>query len=186
MKDKLDLLIKNVERGMGYCSDRGVNYLHEAVDVAKELRAAVPKPLFAKETLTQLDPLPTDPPIMRCACCGGPASLWEVDREGTVTKMVNCDTAELIPEVDGGFALLENCPLYSTPMTFNKATRREAINYWNKFNTRLVILRGPDPVRDALPPLLSAVKEVIRISDRKHIAWDAAKAAITTIEEQLT
>lgn len=138
-----------------------------------------------QETLTELTPLSTDPPIMRCACCGGPASLWEVDREGTVTKMVNCDTAELGPEEDGNTILMESCPLYSTNMLFNKATRREAINYWNKFNARLIALRGPDPVRVALPPLLLTINEVIRITDRKHNAWDAAKAAIATIEGAL-
>jgi isoaspartyl peptidase/L-asparaginase-like protein (Ntn-hydrolase superfamily) len=35
----------------------------------------------------------------------------------------------------------------------------------------------------ALPKLLAAVKEVLRISDRKHNAWDAAYAAIAEIEE---
>lgn len=30
----------------------------------------------------------------------------------------------------------------------------------------------------AAPDLLEALEEVVRISDRKHIAWDKAKAAI--------
>lgn len=34
----------------------------------------------------------------------------------------------------------------------------------------------------AAPDLLAALKEVVRISDRKHAAWDAAKAAIAQAE----
>lgn len=34
------------------------------------------------------------------------------------------------------------------------------------------------PTHAAAPDLLAALEEVVRISDRKHDAWDAAKAAI--------
>jgi hypothetical protein len=34
----------------------------------------------------------------------------------------------------------------------------------------------------AAPDLLAALKEVVRISDRKHDAWDAARAAIAKAE----
>lgn len=99
-----------------------------------------------KETLTPLDFNESDPLPCRCVCCGGKPSLWEVDRDGTVTKMVNCETAsvaEAVGEVDeaDGFSS-EYCPLYMPAgMMFNKATRREAINYWNKFNEMLAKLR---------------------------------------------
>lgn len=92
-----------------------------------------------EETLTPLAWRPEDVKAVPCACCGGLPSLWEVDRNGTITKMVNCDTAELIE--GPGRPLTESCPLYSPGLAFNKATRREAIRYWNEFNTRLVELR---------------------------------------------
>lgn len=93
------------------------------------------------ETITKLTWLDSDPPRLRCACCGGEPSLLEVDREGTVTKMVNCDRAELRPGDDNA-PLIESCPMYSPSIAFNKATRREAVNYWNMVQARLVELRG--------------------------------------------
>ena len=90
--------------------------------------------------MTPLEWRDSDPKPMRCACCGGSPSLWEVDSEGTITKMVNCDTAELRPDAQNA-PLMESCPMYSPSLAFNKATRREAVNYWNMFNNRLVELR---------------------------------------------
>lgn len=92
-----------------------------------------------KESITALEWRESDPPALRCACCGGLPSLWEVDREGTITKMVNCDRAELrtdCPEAP----ITESCPMYSPSLAFNKATRREAVNYWNMFQARLAEL----------------------------------------------
>lgn len=97
-----------------------------------------------KETITKLDFTGSDPVAYRCACCGGSPGLYEVDREGTVTKMVNCETASLRAATgeEEDDMLGSACPLYSTPgMVFNKATRREAINYWNEFNAMLAKLR---------------------------------------------
>lgn len=42
-----------------------------------------------------------------------------------------------------------------------------------------------DTLREALPALLECVeatREVLRISDRKHDAWDRAKAALAKLE----
>ena len=92
-----------------------------------------------KETITPLEWRPEDTRAMACACCGGPASLWEVDREGTITKMVNCDRAELRP--GASFPFTESCPMYSPGMEFNKATRRAAVDYWNTVQQTLRELR---------------------------------------------
>lgn len=63
---------------------------------------------------------------------------------------------------------------------------------WKAFGTAVYFpgIRGgfdlrscPNPEANArliaaAPDLLDALKEVVRISDRKHDAWDAARAAI--------
>lgn len=93
-----------------------------------------------QETIEPLEWRPEDPKALNCACCGGPPSLWEVDREGTITKMVNCDRAELA--VGKGWPYEQECPMYSPrDPGFNRATRREAINYWNRMQQALIDLR---------------------------------------------
>jgi len=93
-----------------------------------------------QETIEPLEWRPEDPRALNCACCGGPPSLWEVDREGTITKMVNCDRAELA--VGKGWPYEQQCPMYSPrDPGFNRATRREAINYWNRMQQALIDLR---------------------------------------------
>jgi hypothetical protein len=107
---------------------------------AWQARAAAVAP--TGETITELAWRDEDVKAVRCSCCGGAPSLWEVDREGTITKMVNCDTAEIAE----GAGIMESCPLYSPGLNFNKATRKAAILYWNQFNERLVALRGAEAV----------------------------------------
>jgi hypothetical protein len=89
-------------------------------------------------TIEPLEWRPEDPKAMACACCGGPPSLWEEDRQGTITKMVNCDRAELLP---ARYPYTESCPMYTPGLSFNKATRREAVNYWNTVQQALRDLR---------------------------------------------
>ncbi len=97
-----------------------------------------------QEDIRPLEWMGSDPVAMRCACCGGAPSLWEVEREGVVTKMVNCDRAELRPGAEDA-PITENCPMYSPSMAFNKATRREAVGYWNLVQARLAELRAQEP-----------------------------------------
>ncbi len=41
---------------------------------------------------------------------------------------------------------------------------------------------APARLMDAAPDLLEALKGILRITDRKHVAWDKARAAIAKAE----
>ena len=97
------------------------------------------RPARWSEEIEPLEWRPEDAKALRCACCGGAATLWEVNREGTITKMVNCERAELAP--GRGWPYEQACPMYSPGLEFNKATRREAINHWNRVQQTLRELR---------------------------------------------
>lgn len=103
------------------------------------------KHVWSRETITELQFSPTDPVARKCACCGGRPGLYELDRNGTVTKMVNCETASIsgglgLPEPTGVF--MDACPMFSPGMGFNRATRKDAIDYWNETNDRIEKLRN--------------------------------------------
>lgn len=86
------------------------------------------------EEYIKLDPI-EGRTILRCACCGGQGELWQLtDERQTVHKLVCCERMDLFGDDS---ALMESCPLYITGTAFCRATKREAIEYWNKVQLRL-------------------------------------------------
>ena len=77
---------------------------------------------------------------MRCAVCGGPASVWRYTKEpgDPFTVAVMCDQGERIGPQSG--ITNEGCPLYMPPDDFYRATCREAIAFWDEFSVSLVAL----------------------------------------------
>ena len=64
--------------------------------------------------------------LNRCVFCGSEAQLWELSTmDRNVTKVVTCSN-------DGGGLVGDECPLYLPPECFYKATKREAIAYWQE------------------------------------------------------
>lgn len=110
---------------------------------------------MSKEEIVRLEWRESDPKVVNCACCGRPPALFEIERRGATTKMVNCDTAELLPD-EGAFSC--DCPMYTPGFSFNKATRREAVLYWNAVQNRLIALRAEaiDASVDAVPAVGAA------------------------------
>lgn len=78
------------------------------------------------------------PQAKRCPCCGSLPTLWQyTETGGTTSKVVMCDNAEAI--VDAIFPSgMTGCLLFMPPTSFYKATRREAIDYWNTYAENLV------------------------------------------------
>lgn len=87
------------------------------------------------------------PQALACPCCGSPPTLWQyTEIGGTTSKVVMCDNGD--PIIDSDFpAEMTGCLLFMPPPSFYKATRREAIAYWNAYAENLTRLRD---IRDGL------------------------------------
>lgn len=81
------------------------------------------------------------PQAKNCPCCGSPPTLWQfTEIGGTTSKVVMCDNGE--PLIDSDFpAEMTGCLLFMPPTAFYKATRREAVAYWNAYAENLTQLR---------------------------------------------
>ena len=71
--------------------------------------------------------------VVRCSVCGSMPELWEhKEKSVTWSKVLMCPNSEsLLPEKE---MLNDGCPMSMPGMDFYKATRREAIDFWNKWN----------------------------------------------------
>lgn len=125
-------------------------------------------------------PRPSTADLLPCPWCGGKARMESVD----VRWSIGCE------EITAEGAVL--CYGYQSLTTF--ATQREALAAWNR---RYVPPPHPSsctcpnawdrtcPVhgeRAAAPDMLTALKAVVRVADRKTDEFDAARAAIAKAE----
>lgn len=78
--------------------------------------------------------------VVRCSVCGSIPELWESKERGeTWSKVVMCPNSErLLPEEE---MLNDGCPMFMPGMDFYKATRREAIDLWNKWHEAMTAQR---------------------------------------------
>ena len=80
------------------------------------------------------DTLPAQYRVVRCAVCGSMPELWEYKEIGeSWSKVLMCPNSESVcstveQDIDAG------CPMFMPPRDFYKATRREAIDFWNRWN----------------------------------------------------
>lgn len=63
-----------------------------------------------------------------CPVCGSPPELWQRKHEDQFHKVVAC------PNIDRKETVGYECPLYFPPECYYKATRREAVAYWQKYS----------------------------------------------------
>jgi hypothetical protein len=78
--------------------------------------------------------------VVRCSVCGSIPELWEhKERSQTWSKVLMCSNSErLLPEEE---MLNDGCPMFMPGMDFYKATRREAIDLWNKWHEAMTAQR---------------------------------------------
>jgi hypothetical protein len=83
--------------------------------------------------LLDADALPAQYHVVRCAVCGSMPELWEhKERGGTFSKVLMCPNGEEVCPDE--HSINAGCPMFMPNMDFYKATRREAIDFWNKWN----------------------------------------------------
>lgn len=86
--------------------------------------------------------------VAKCPVCHAPPSLWQfTEKGGTASKLVCCTRGDPFgPQVSDHVGLMnEGCLLFMPPDAFYRATRREAINYWNAYAEALTTLRELAP-----------------------------------------
>jgi hypothetical protein len=86
------------------------------------------------ECLIESDAILAQYAVQKCCVCGSIPSLWQYkEKGGTFSKVMMCPNGDpVLP--DDGVSVQDGCLLYMPPMDFYKATRREAIDYWNRWN----------------------------------------------------
>lgn len=86
--------------------------------------------------------------VEKCPVCHARPSLWEyVNTHGNASKVVCCTRGEPFgPQMLTVTGLMnEGCLLYMPPDAFYRATRREAVKYWNTYAEALTTLRELAP-----------------------------------------
>lgn len=103
----------------------------------------------------QLD-VPTDATLNRCPACGSRPEVWEarsrceLDAQShtKVTKYVCCpNTGYGSDDGKTDEGLGTDCPFYEPPGAFHRATKREAIEFWNLVTGRKIPLTDEEQSR---------------------------------------
>jgi hypothetical protein len=91
--------------------------------------------------LLDADTLPAQYHVVRCAVCGSMPELWEhKEIGGTWSKTLMCPNNESVCSTVEQI-IDEGCPMFMPGRDFYKATRREAIDFWNKWNEAMTAQR---------------------------------------------
>jgi hypothetical protein len=79
--------------------------------------------------------------LAACPVCGSTASLYQHSKSlvSPTSKLVCCDRGDSIGPQDGIIAA--GCLLFLPPRDFYRATKNDAISYWNKYAAALELLR---------------------------------------------
>ena len=78
--------------------------------------------------------------VVRCSVCGSIPELWESkERGGTWSKVVMCPNSDGVVEAEDDVD--DGCPMFMPSRDFNRATRREAIDFWNKWHEAMTAQR---------------------------------------------
>lgn len=100
-----------------------------------------------------------DQQLLPCVLCGKAAELWEY------TAAVNGPTkVAMCPTVDTGGA--EDCPFVMPPQSYYRATKREAIKYWN------------DHRLEVSPAHRAVIEILIEIAHTVYHAMDGAECRL--------
>ena len=77
-----------------------------------------------------------DVEVKTCSVCGSAPALWQfTESGGTFSKAVMCSNGDAVADPED--IQDDGCPMYMPPRGFYKATRREAIKYWNLWHTAM-------------------------------------------------